>query len=66
MGFEGILKQAQEGMQHMPKCDKCGGHLAGGSLTFNDIHNVPKTWCMKCVLEAINFYQRQQEARLKG
>lgn len=58
------MQKAIKGMDSMPKCDRCGGHLAGGSMTFNDIHNNPATWCMKCVLLALTFYQMQYEKQL--
>jgi len=61
-----MLEKVNSGMDTMPKCDNCKNHLAGGALTFNDIGNIPKTWCMKCVLEAISVFQRYKEERLRS
>lgn len=64
MGFEDLMKQAQQGLAAMPHCDNCNGHLAGGAMTFNDIDGRPQTWCMKCILEAVSVFQRIKKERL--
>lgn len=64
MDMQGMMEKAMQGMEGIPKCDECGGHLAGGAMTFNDAEGWPKTWCMKCVLKAIAVYQRVKKDRM--
>lgn len=64
MGMQEMMEKAMKGMESIPKCDNCGGHLAGGALTFNSIHSTQVTWCMKCVLGAIKVFEETKEKRL--
>lgn len=64
MQMQDIIDKAMGTMDGMPKCENCGGHLAGGAITFTSKKGVPKIWCMKCVFEGLSYYDEQKQSRL--
>ena len=66
-GFlEGIMDKAQErALATMPSCEVCKGTLMGGSLTISH-GGRSMIVCMKCVLDAIDFYLTQRDDRIRS
>lgn len=65
-GFiEKMMLQAQKGaLATMPKCELCGGHLAGGALTINH-KDKQIVCCVKCIFKGMDFYLTKREEGLK-